>query len=305
MLNRFHMTVACAQLAVLASTLPSHAQTSDAEIAFWNSVKGSNDAAEFRAYLDAYPSGQFAALAKLRLKRLRPNDGAAPSATKKKLSVLEGYKQRARKGDVYGMIQLSQCYFNGLHGAPKDQNKAFEWRLKAAEAGHGSSMHTVGKTYLDGLNGIKKNSTRAYNWLLKATKAEDIDGLSRSLSEFELSLIYDRGKIAPKDPKKAADFLLRSFSFLGDYYGFDAIMADTTRMSVETRREVQRRLSEAGLYDGPIDADMGSGTRNALRTLPKATATKTNKPSAVAKPATKASETLKDIGDIKELETLN
>jgi hypothetical protein len=40
------------------------------EIAFWDSVKNANTAAEYRAYLDKYPNGQFAALAQSRMSAL-------------------------------------------------------------------------------------------------------------------------------------------------------------------------------------------------------------------------------------------
>jgi WD40 repeat protein len=42
------------------------------ELAFWDSVKGSSDPEDFRAYLQRYPSGQFAALATNRLRALPP-----------------------------------------------------------------------------------------------------------------------------------------------------------------------------------------------------------------------------------------
>jgi hypothetical protein len=49
------------------------AQTGDsAEIVFWNSVKDSKSPAEIKAYLDRYPQGTFATLAKLRYEALLP-----------------------------------------------------------------------------------------------------------------------------------------------------------------------------------------------------------------------------------------
>ena len=57
---------------VPATAAPFHmAQASAAEIAFWHSVENSNDPAELEAYLKAYPKGQFAPLAKVRLDRLK------------------------------------------------------------------------------------------------------------------------------------------------------------------------------------------------------------------------------------------
>ena len=70
-----------------AKAMPSEGGTGDeqltaelvaAERLFWESIKDSGDPAEFQAYLDQYPSGTYAALARARLKRL---GGAAEPAT--------------------------------------------------------------------------------------------------------------------------------------------------------------------------------------------------------------------------------
>ena len=58
------------------------------ELSFWESIKASTDAEDFKAYLDSYPSGRFAALARNNLRRLsaaarpEPTPGASiPPAT--------------------------------------------------------------------------------------------------------------------------------------------------------------------------------------------------------------------------------
>ncbi|MBN9082602.1 MAG: hypothetical protein BGP04_00270 [Rhizobiales bacterium 62-17] len=51
-----------------------------AEIAFWNSVKDSKNPAELRAYLQAFPSGVFAPLAKVRIEGLEKAAAAPPPA---------------------------------------------------------------------------------------------------------------------------------------------------------------------------------------------------------------------------------
>lgn len=48
------------------------------ELSFWDSIKNSNYAADYEAYLKQYPNGRFAALAKSRLDRLR---AAGPAAS--------------------------------------------------------------------------------------------------------------------------------------------------------------------------------------------------------------------------------
>jgi len=51
--------------------------TEQYELAFWDSIKDSDHAADYEAYLQAYPNGRFAALAKARIARLR---AAAPKS---------------------------------------------------------------------------------------------------------------------------------------------------------------------------------------------------------------------------------
>lgn len=66
--------VAAAPAPVAAA--PAPAQTADAkdtiEAAFWLSIKDENDASEFAAYLERYPEGHFAMLARKRLAALTP-----------------------------------------------------------------------------------------------------------------------------------------------------------------------------------------------------------------------------------------
>jgi len=71
----------CAVAALLVSILSAGAtparmaQTSAAEIAFWQSVENSNNPAELEAYLKAYPDGRFAPLARVRIERLGQSAG--------------------------------------------------------------------------------------------------------------------------------------------------------------------------------------------------------------------------------------
>lgn len=50
------------------------------ELSFWDSIKGSTDPEDFKAYLQQYPSGQFAALAKNRLRILEKGESATSAA---------------------------------------------------------------------------------------------------------------------------------------------------------------------------------------------------------------------------------
>ena len=52
-----------------------------AERLYWDSVKDSNDPAEIQTYLDRYPNGTYAALAQVRLERLKREAGSKSEAT--------------------------------------------------------------------------------------------------------------------------------------------------------------------------------------------------------------------------------
>jgi len=59
---------------------PAIAQSDLAEIEFWQSVKTSKDPAELEAYLDLYPQGKFAPLARIRIKKLAPEQPVSKPA---------------------------------------------------------------------------------------------------------------------------------------------------------------------------------------------------------------------------------
>jgi hypothetical protein len=65
-----------------AEAVPARAQ-SPGEIAFWNRVRDTTNPGEMRAYLEAYPNGAFADMARARLKVLEPlrpqSPGGGPS----------------------------------------------------------------------------------------------------------------------------------------------------------------------------------------------------------------------------------
>lgn len=50
------------------------------DLAFWNSIKDSKDPQEFAAYLEQYPAGQFASLARVKQKQLQPQPQALAAA---------------------------------------------------------------------------------------------------------------------------------------------------------------------------------------------------------------------------------
>jgi uncharacterized caspase-like protein len=56
---------------------PPAAQSVDKEVVFWQSIQNSNSPAQFQAYLDQYPNGTFAALARARIDELKAKPAEA------------------------------------------------------------------------------------------------------------------------------------------------------------------------------------------------------------------------------------
>jgi hypothetical protein len=91
--------------------------TTDAafELTYWDSIKSSTNAADFRAYLEQFPKGRFAGLARNRLGTLEPQVAAARSTTLGTSSALRDLPQigdtwtynmfdRGRKTDTLTVI---------------------------------------------------------------------------------------------------------------------------------------------------------------------------------------------------------
>ncbi|WP_225934271.1 hypothetical protein [Cupriavidus sp. EM10] len=65
--------------AATAGILPKNSDE-QYELSFWDSIKNSNYAADYEAYLKQYPNGRFAALARTRLDRIKASAPAQASA---------------------------------------------------------------------------------------------------------------------------------------------------------------------------------------------------------------------------------
>jgi len=78
----------CALAFFLSANTQAFAKSDLAEIEFWQSVKTSQDPAELKAYLDLYPQGKFAPLARLRIKKLSPVSVVEPVSPARQSSPL-------------------------------------------------------------------------------------------------------------------------------------------------------------------------------------------------------------------------
>lgn len=81
-----------------STTTPALDSKAAYELTFWNSIKDSKDARDFDAYLESYPDGQFAVLARLRTRQLNTSSGTMPKqVTRKQVALIPETSQKAKE----------------------------------------------------------------------------------------------------------------------------------------------------------------------------------------------------------------
>lgn len=166
------------------------------ELAYWQSVAGSNDPAQLNAYLARYPKGDFAEVAqdklaalKLRMAKAEPPPAAAtrtpslagPNAAPEAVingdralralqfdEAMRWYRQAADQGLAVGQFDVGRLYSEGL-GAPQDYAEAMKWFRLAALQGSAAAQVAIGHMYEDG-HGAPRDYVEALRWFRLAAR---------------------------------------------------------------------------------------------------------------------------------------
>jgi TPR repeat protein len=209
---------------------------------FWQSIKDSDDPADFKAYMEAQDRGEitgsFRKLAFNRIKALEKLPAgsfqvASRSATPGQelvvaaresfargdyRSALRDWTAAAGQGNGAAMYNLGVMSLTG-RGAPKDVAAAARWFKASAEAGHSGGMVNWALCRLNGF-GTEKDEAAGFRWLQQAANKGSATGMGM------LAEAYLRGRGAPTDPRQAAGWLQKavdagdgpSISQLADLY---------------------------------------------------------------------------------------
>lgn len=108
------------------------------ELAFWDSIKDSKDPAEYKAYLDTFPNGKFAALARARMSSL--GGGQAPAAAPAATAAPAAPSPAA-------VVEIEAM--SGSYVAIKDANVRNQPNARGAQVGSlptGTQVQVTGKT---------------------------------------------------------------------------------------------------------------------------------------------------------------
>lgn len=121
---------------------------------------------------------------------------------KNESKAVECYMKAADHGHRKAMYKLGLMYEDGI-GIEKNESKAVEWYMKAADRGNSTSMFKLGWMNENGI-GTEKNELKAVEWYMKAAD----HGHSRAMCT--LGLMYANGIVIEKNESKAVELYLNA-----------------------------------------------------------------------------------------------
>jgi len=193
---------------------------------FWQTIKDSDDPADFQAYMDAQDRGEitgsFRKLAQNRIgaiKKLPPGSfqvatrSAAPAQ-----SLVDGAREEFARGDYKAayrdwttaagqgngaaMYNLGVMSLTGK-GASKDITAAAKWFKASADTGHSGGMVNWALCRLNGF-GTPKDEADGVQWIQKAADKGSPNAMGM------LAEAYYRGRGVPMDPRQGAAYLQKA-----------------------------------------------------------------------------------------------
>ena len=182
------------------------------------------------------------------------------------------YRQAAEQGDADAQLNLGIMYDNG-QGVPQDDVEAVRWYRQAAEQGDAKAQFNLGLMYEYG-EGVLQNFGYAHKWFnLAASLASSQD---RELRE---KAVKARDRVASQltaGDLAIAQRLAREWQ-PRDSRGPRPVQEESppqsTMFSTETDENgntianLQRSLLRLGYYAGPLDGELDTKTRMAIRSF--------------------------------------
>lgn len=168
------------------------------------------------------------------------------------------YREASEKDSALATLKLAQLYANGK-GIAKDAKRSFELAKASADVGLPIGMYRLGTYYVRG-EGTPKDEVGGRRWLEKAAH------LGEENAMFYLCFLYDQGLGTSIDPGMAADWMIRAIR-AQSVQAAEYLIRKPWEFSAAFRRELQKRLKEAGYYEGAIDGKLGPGSRRAIADL--------------------------------------
>lgn len=113
---------------------PAQAGNTAIEIAFWDSIKNSNDPKLFQAYLDQYPSGSFASLARIKVSTALNSSSTSNSSTSQEIASLYPLTVITEPSDArIRILNINPKFYQGIELKPG------RYQVEVSKAGYKKS----------------------------------------------------------------------------------------------------------------------------------------------------------------------
>jgi len=163
----------------------------------------------------------------------------------------------SERGSAEAQFELAQLYEVGL-GVEQDLERALELYMLAAEQEYPDALNDLGFIYYQGGLGVTRDPALGLTYFQRAAD------LKQPQAMFNVAALIDDGALPDLGPVEAAAYLYQSLRS-GSEQVYEILRDQPTMFKPETRKALQRRLSEYAFYTGSIDGDFGPGTQRGVR----------------------------------------
>jgi TPR repeat protein len=166
------------------------------------------------------------------------------------------YRQAVARDHTFAMIALGLLYEAG-RGVDRDPKEALRLFKQAGEKGNGAGLFYAGFYYER-----SKDYAQAVDFYSQAARMGDTAAMHN------LGVAYDRGRGVGENRRTAADWIFKAVK-AGSAFSVKQMTDNAGAYSVDLRRNLQRMLKDAGVYDGPINGRATAAFKEAVETLGK------------------------------------
>ncbi len=163
----------------------------------------------------------------------------------------------AEAGSPEAQFELAKLYERGL-GVPQDFPRALALYQQAADQDFADAINDLGFLYYQGELGLTADADAALKLFERAADLRHPQAL------FNFSALIDDGLIAGKGPNDAAGYLYEALRS-GATDVLNLLEERPNMFTPDARRALQKKLADAGFYNGAIDGSFGPGTQKAIR----------------------------------------
>lgn len=166
-------------------------------------------------------------------------------------------EQAVEAGDPEAMFELARMYERGI-GVEQNVDKALELFRKSADEGFADAINDLGFLHYQGGLGVVRDPQKAIELFGQAADQRHPEAM------FNYAALIDDGVVEGKKPDDAAEYLYRALRS-GNEEVLGQLSENPNMFKAETRRSLQRKLSERSFYAGSIDGQFGPQTQRGLR----------------------------------------